>query len=154
MSEAEPPESTEEFVAAPERERTASYVAQQLDALARTRARWKRFRLYELVCGGCGAAVAEVIDVDPSPVLVTWRPALTDVRERGVPARLVPTVRPKGIKGVWMLPWPPSPGTVPVEWPASYVMCRCSTVRIDHAEVLADLKAGTTRRVLRRAPRR
>ncbi len=100
----------------PERERAASYVEHQLRALARDRARWKRFRLYELVCGGCGHAVAEVMDVDPSPVMVTWGAAMTDVRERGAPAKLVPTVRPPAGSGMrWVLPWPPSPEAIPAE---------------------------------------
>lgn len=44
------------------------YLWSQIDALRRgPRSRWRRFRLYELVCADCGDALVEVIDLDPYP---------------------------------------------------------------------------------------
>lgn len=123
------------------------YIDRQLEALELNRSTWRRFRLHETVCRRCGTTVAEVMDTDPSPVLVTWQPAMTNVRgaKEGRPAALVPTVRPAAFRGIWVIP---DDRIAPPSWPAHWAHCRCALLRIDHAETLADLASEKRRRLL------
>jgi len=47
------------------------YLWQQLDTLRRApRKTWRRCRLHEVICAGCGRAVVEVMDTRPYPIVL------------------------------------------------------------------------------------
>jgi len=51
------------------------YLRRQIQALRHgPRARWRKFRLLEVVCGRCGDLLVEVMDTDPFPTLLSRRP--------------------------------------------------------------------------------
>ncbi len=112
------------------------YLWQQYDALRKApRKTWRRHRLHEVVCGGCGRTLVEVMDTRPYPIVVHRRP------------------RPDG-------PGPSGWGWFPISDPAPnaddeqarrrvlVAVCDCQRVTLPLGPIFDALRAGEAKRVL------
>jgi len=119
------------------------YLAAQLNALRSTRGKWRRYRLHQVVCQGCGDVLAEVIATQPVSVVCFRR--LGDQPELASPARS--HIMPIRRTGEWTFrrlePLPGPTGSTPF-----LTKCSCRNAWVSMTQLYADLVAGLGRRVL------
>jgi hypothetical protein len=76
------------------------HLRKQLDALRRgPRERWRCFRLHEVVCGGCGDTLVEVMDTDPYPVAFSRRMQVSNAEAALGPTPTPPSARRSAASG-------------------------------------------------------
>jgi hypothetical protein len=126
------------------------YIVDQLTAMSRSRERWKKYRLLEYVCRGCGHPLLEVMGTDPWPVMLYSQIDVeqgTGRRDRG---EYAPPIRRDPKRRFGKVEWPLPEEHVTRSHIAILVWCGCQHVSIDGARLYEDLRSGRRRRVISR----
>lgn len=125
------------------REMTAQndYLWQQLAALRRApRKTWRRCRLHEVVCGGCGRPLVEVMDTRPYPIVLHRQTAEA------------PEAYGSHRRGDWH--WfpisnpPPAPDSLQATSGIIAAVCDCRQAILSLGHLFDSLRRGEVKRVL------
>ena len=133
------------------------HITSQLRAMSRSRERWRRFRIHEIVCQACGRPIAEVMETDPHPVLLYSQ--IDDEREEAPldlgaqPRRGRLPIRRSATRRFDAIAWPLPEEEVTRSHIPIIAWCSCRRVSIDGAQLYDDLRAKTRRRVIPRDSR-
>lgn len=132
------------------------HITSQLVAMRRSRQRWKKFRLLEIVCQACGRPVAEVMETDPYPVMLFSQVEESEDRgwmDLGRTEGLKQPIRQEARKRFNQIQWPLPEEEVTRSHVPIIAWCSCGRVTIDGAQMYQDLRDGLKRRVIRRDTR-
>ena len=134
-----------------------AYLRAQLDALrSGPKSRWRKFRLYEVVCGSCADILLEVMDTEPYPVVFS-RGLVTSNAEAawGEAPTVADRVAASGQRlrrgeRSWFPINKPVPAADSEEARCGLVftVCRCRQVTLPLGPIFEALRRGERRRVL------
>lgn len=113
------------------------YLWRQLDALRKApKKTWRRHRRHEVVCGGCGRTLVEVMDTRPYPIVLHRTP------------------RPAGPGAAHGWGWfpisdpPPAADTEQARRGILVSVCDCQQVTLPLGTIFDSLRRGVAKRVL------